>query len=134
MLEVRVPQLLPGTPNFREHWAAKHRRVAKERRDVAICLCTVDRPSLPLVVTFVRQGPRTLDDDNAVASMKAARDEVARWLGLKNDSDPRVTWKVEQEKVPRKRAGVVIRFASPPPKSPVAPSGNASEPLATPRT
>jgi hypothetical protein len=110
MLEVRVPQLLPGTPNFREHWAAKHRRVAKERRDVAICLCAHARPVPPLVVTFVRQGPRTLDDDNAIASMKAARDEVARWLGLKNDSDPRVTWKVEQEKVPRKRAGVVIRL------------------------
>jgi hypothetical protein len=84
--------------------------VAKERRDVAICLCAHARPVPPLVVTFVRQGPRTLDDDNAIASMKAARDEVARWLGLKNDSDPRVTWKVEQEKVPRKKAGVLIRF------------------------
>jgi hypothetical protein len=84
--------------------------VAKERRDVAICLCAHQRPELPLSVTFVRQGPRALDDDNAIASMKAARDEVARWLGLKNDSDPRVSWKVEQEKVPRKRAGVVIRF------------------------
>jgi hypothetical protein len=50
-----------------------------------------------------------MDVDNNVASTKAVIDSVAEWLGV-DDNDPRITWRWDQEKVPRNRVGVVIRF------------------------
>ncbi len=112
MIEVRVPQLVPDSPNkpiF--HWSQRHRKVKKYREAVALMLTQVaTRPEFPLVVTFVRESPRELDDDNLAASYKAPRDQVAYWLGLKNDRDPRVTWRYWQQKTPKKRAGTLIRF------------------------
>jgi hypothetical protein len=35
-------------------------------------------------------------------------DATAEWLGL-DDNDPRLEWKVEQQKVKRQDVGVVIR-------------------------
>ena len=114
MLDVRVPQLVPPSPNkpiF--HWAQRHRRVKKEREAVRLMLSQVlNRPAFPLTVTFVREAPRELDDDNLTACFKAPRDEVTAWLGLPNDRDPRVSWRYEQQKTPRKRAGTLIRFVS----------------------
>lgn len=51
------------------------------------------------VVTVTRVGPRLLDDDNATASAKATRDEVAAWLGV-DDGDGSVRWEVAQERGP----------------------------------
>ncbi len=112
MLEVRVPQLVTASPNGpHQHWSVKNRRVKRDREAVALMLTQVaSRPAFPLVVTFVREAPRELDDDNLVASFKACRDEVTRWLGLKNDRDPSVSWRYSQQKTPRKRAGTLIRF------------------------
>lgn len=73
-----------------------------------LVLSSREPPALPVVVTLVRCSPRLLDDDNAVGAMKAVRDEVAAWLGV-DDRDPRVRFVVEQEKVPRLRAGTVVR-------------------------
>lgn len=112
-LTVRVPQLKPATLNSREHFMVKARRVRRERLAVALALHGYARPRLVLendsvVVTLTRCSPGTLDDDNAVGSMKACRDQVAAWLGV-DDRDPRVTWKVEQRKVKRAECGVLIR-------------------------
>lgn len=108
---VRVPQLVPASPNEarREHWAQRSRRVKRERAAVRIVLAPNRPPSLPVIVTMVRCSVGTLDGDNAVGSMKAVRDEVAAWLGV-DDADPRVTWRVEQERVARARAGTVLHF------------------------
>lgn len=111
MLEIRIPQLVTQSPNkpiF--HWAQRHRRVKKERADVHLILSGRARPGLPLTVTLVRQAPHAFDDDNLASSFKAVRDQVADWLGLPNDRDPRVTWRYDQEKVARKNAGTLLRF------------------------
>lgn len=115
MRSVRVPQLVPPSPNRgngREHWAARARRVKKERRDTALALSWHERPALPVVVTLVRCAPRFLDDDNATASMKAVRDEVASWLGV-DDRDPRVSFRVEQRREAAKSRGTLIEFEEP---------------------
>jgi hypothetical protein len=116
MIEIRCPQLLTESPNrpfF--HWSQRHRKVKRERSAVALMLSQVrTRPAFPLVVTFVREAPRAFDDDNLAASFKACRDQVADWLNLPNDRDPRVTWRYGQEKTPRKRAGTLIRLETRP--------------------
>lgn len=114
MLEVRIPQLVPPSPNAirREHWSKGHRRVKKERAAVALVLS--NQRELPTVlkeavtVTLTRCSVRRLDDDNLVASMKAVRDEVAAWLGV-DDGDERVMWRVEQRKTSRAQQGTIVR-------------------------
>lgn len=107
MVSTRIPQLLPASLNSREHWRAKAARVKRERAMVRIVLTSRTPPPLPVVVTLTRCSPWLLDDDNAVGAMKAVRDEVAAWLGI-DDRDPRVTWRVDQEKTPKLRAGTVV--------------------------
>lgn len=111
--DIRVPQLIPASLNVsrREHWSTKQRRIKKERADVRLILSSRTAPKVPAVVTLTRCAPRLLDDDNAVGSMKSVRDEVAAWLAI-DDGDERITWRVEQRKVPRKEAGTVIRIES----------------------
>jgi hypothetical protein len=97
---VEIPGLrLDVTANSRLHWAAKAKRVKRQRAIVGLMLRTVARPPLPCVVTITRRSPGTLDDDNAVSSAKATRDAVATWLGV-DDRDPRVAWEVRQERAP----------------------------------
>lgn len=111
-LSVRVPQLVPPSLNHgggREHWAARARRVAKERMMVRLALSVQSRPKLPLLVTLTRCAPRQLDSDNAVGALKAVRDEVAAWLGV-DDRDERIEWVVAQSKVPKIKQGTLIQF------------------------
>ena len=111
MVEIRFPNLVNSPNGPHSHWSVKNRRVRRDREATALMLTQVrNRPAFPLVVTFVREAPRPLDDDNNVAAFKATRDEVAKWLQLPNDRDPRVTWRYSQAKAPRKRAGTLIRF------------------------
>lgn len=102
-MTVTVPIRLGRGLNDRGHWRIKARRVKLERTAVALAWWSAvrpgTRPSLPLVVTLTRVGPRELDDDNVQGACKATRDEVARLLGL-DDRDPRVTWRYAQAKGP----------------------------------
>jgi hypothetical protein len=50
-----------------------------------------------VIVTLTRLAPRMLDDDNAIAGMKAVRDAVADCLVVL-DNDPRVEWRYAQER------------------------------------
>lgn len=87
------------TQNSRCHWAQKARTVKHQRWAVFIGLRGETKPPLPLVVTIVRVGPKPLDSDNAVSAAKGCRDQIAQWLKI-DDSDPRVTWVVQQERGP----------------------------------
>lgn len=113
--ELHTRVFLPGvTPpglnaQRREHHRARHRRVRREREHVALRFTGHNPPAPPVVVTMTRCSPRLLDDDGAVGSMKAVRDQVAHWMGI-DDADPRVTWKVEQRKVPKAQAGTEIEI------------------------
>jgi hypothetical protein len=60
----------------------------------------------------VRFGPRTLDDDNATASMKAVRDEVASWLRVNDGDRSRVRFVVVQEGAPFYGVGIGIEHVA----------------------
>jgi hypothetical protein len=118
LLGVRIPGLVPrGTLNSREHHMARRRRVANEHSKTGIALAVwsskheringIAPP--PWEVTLIRCSVRTIDDDNAVGSMKGIRDAVANWIG-RDDGDPCFRWVVEQRKVKRADVGVVIEI------------------------
>ena len=103
-LTVTLPvPLLGAGGNSREHWRARHARVAGERRDVRACLVALVGGHPPaafrtgrLAVTLTLLGRRRMDSDNAEMVVKAARDELASWLAI-DDADPRAAWAVGQE-------------------------------------
>lgn len=108
-LVICAPLALPSAANLREHWATRHRRVAKQRADLAMFVSWRPFP-LPCVVRLVRVAPRPLDGDNLQAAFKAIRDELALRLGLPDDRDPRVTWEYGQERGRPKEQGLRIEF------------------------
>ncbi|AFN39088.1 hypothetical protein G167_gp66 [Burkholderia phage BcepMigl] len=91
---LRLPLHTNNGLNAREHWAARSRRVKKER-DLAATV--VPRFALPCEVTLVRISPGELDDDNLRGALKGVRDGIADRLGV-DDRDPRVTWVYGQER------------------------------------
>lgn len=83
--------------NGRLHWAVRRRKTNAIRRVIRWAwLGQPVRPSVPCVVTLVRIGPRTMDDDNNQGALKSVRDEMAAMLGV-DDGDERVTWRYSQE-------------------------------------
>lgn len=90
----------PVSPNrlMAEHWQSRHHRRQRERKAVAKALSGKRRPLGPWCVTLTRIGAAFWDDDNWATSAKAYRDEVTRWIGLKNDRDPRIVWAYDQAK------------------------------------
>lgn len=101
-LKFLVPIRTKTGLNNREHWAAAHSRVKREREAVALLwprFATVPKP--PLVARLVRIKPfgKTMDGDNLQGSLKAIRDQVAKELGV-DDRSPRVQWEYAQETGP----------------------------------
>lgn len=108
-MQVTLPIRAVNTSNSREHWAVIAKR-ARSHRSAASNMTLMeifrehpvwsyrDNGALisPVVVTLVRVAKRRLDDDGNVTSLKSVRDGVADALGLKDDSDPRVTWVYDQ--------------------------------------
>jgi hypothetical protein len=112
-MTITLPIRIVSESNQREHWAAKARRVKKQRQAVAWMLCALPNevPHLPVTVTFTRVAPRKLDKgDNLNGAFKACRDEVAWFFtrdGIKvlnakrhiaDDEDSRLTWRYAQER------------------------------------
>lgn len=88
--------------NQRDHHFAKAKRVKVQRQTTAAHLQASGFDPEPIAaskptVTLTRIGRRALDTDNLAGSLKAVRDEVAKWLGV--DDGPRgpVTWAYRQE-------------------------------------
>lgn len=109
-----VPLELPSLANRRMHHMAKHRTVAKLRQVVAVGLLQLGtwRPELPALVVITRVAPRRLDGhDNLQAACKPVVDELAEWLGLATDDDPRVRWAHRQTRGEPKEQAVRIAFA-----------------------
>jgi len=81
------------SPNARTHWAVLA-KVKKLARKDACTLATVAMPlkdkraiaagegRIPITVKFYPPDARLRDDDNAIASFKAARDGIADALGV----------------------------------------------------
>ena len=68
---------------------------------------------LPAIVVLTRVGPRALDYDNMVGSLKSIRDAVADLLipGLppgRADGDPRLEWSYKQKKGLSREYAVIV--------------------------
>lgn len=96
--------------NANGHWRTKARRARAQRGGTKLVVAAnLGGRNLwpPIVVTFTRISPGTLDDDNLSSSMKHVRDGIADAFGI-DDRDPRVSWKYEQRK--ESSYGVEIRI------------------------
>lgn len=91
---------VPGD-NAREHWALKAKRAQEHRKLVTAALRMTEYARLDrthgLRVTFIRRGPRMLDDDNLAGSFKHIRDGIAAVIGV-DDGKPFWTWVYRQDK------------------------------------
>ncbi len=106
LIAVIVP-VATRSPNKREHWGARARRVRAERIAVVDALRGQDAPfAAPLVVTLTRIGARRLDGDNLQGALKGVRDGVAGFLGV-DDGDPRITWRYAQQATRERRREAV---------------------------
>lgn len=101
-----------GSAGFSRNAAyAKARRRKVERRTAHLrTLSMVATPVFPCLVTLTRVAPSDgLDPhDGLGAALKGCIDGVADGLGLRNDRDPRVTWKLAQRRGPAGFYGVDV--------------------------
>lgn len=110
-VRVTLPIKTVSESNVRQHWAARHRRAKAQRTAAYLGLIAYVghlRPMARWNVMLIRRSTRSLDDDNLRGALKAVRDGVADALGLKDDSDERVTWLYGQQAGPGTRPGVHI--------------------------
>lgn len=92
-----IPLQLPSLANQSVHPLKRWRQGRAQKKAVLAALTPYLRPKLPAVITLTRFGPRKLDTDNLAMSFKAARDQIAAWIGVDDGSDLYV-WRYEQEK------------------------------------
>jgi len=117
MIEFTIPGMrLVNSTNARGSWKRGHFGVTKPQRRTGYTLAlhamaTGGVPTLPLIITITRIGPRALDSDNVPPSAKALRDGIADALGFVglvrvnargqgNDGDPRIDWRYSQSRGP----------------------------------
>lgn len=94
MIEIVIPGEAPSTPNLREHWAARSKRVKAQRAAVARKVPAWGGGPL-LFIRLTRVAPRRLDTDNLAGALKGHRDAVASRLRV-DDASPLVSWEYEQ--------------------------------------
>lgn len=123
LLPIDTPNPLNGS---HQHWHAvsARRRTQRSATERGLSAQVPMGPSLiaqgalrsvGLVITLTRitSHPRGLDDDNLPAALKSIRDGVTDWLGLTDDSGPRLSWKYAQETgAKRGTKGVRIEIAA----------------------
>lgn len=104
-LSFTVPIKLAVGLNNREHWAAAHRRVLKERQAVWACFPRRKMPEawpMPIYVRLTRTSPRVrpMDFDNLVGSLKGIRDAVAWLLNVDDGDESRIRFTYARETGP----------------------------------
>lgn len=92
-----VPIELPSLLNTRMHWTKMLRLKNRQKAAVKKYIKDAIVPSLPLIVTITRIGPRELDGDNLQGACKYVRDEIARRVGV-DDRSKLYTWVYLQRK------------------------------------
>lgn len=106
-IEFTIPGEAPSTPNLREHWSVRSRRVKNQRAAVKRKAPAFALPP-PVIITLTRVAPRQLDDDNLHGALKGHRDAVAAWLRV-DDATPLIQWQYAQEKgAPAVRVRVAV--------------------------
>jgi len=115
--------------NSSEHWTAKSTRHKRQQFFIRQAFARESQKiTLPCTITFVRLGPREMDDDNLAICFKYIRDELSECLipekrscyvnakgktiKIKGraDSDPRIKWRYSQEKSATHGIRVEIEF------------------------
>lgn len=104
-ITITIPVRIYSEANIQQHWAIKHRRKKIIQKAIRYIWnsCSIRNVKLPVTITLTRLAPRTLDDDNLVASFKSARDVVADLLipGLapgRADDNPKIKFLYDQMK------------------------------------
>lgn len=110
-LKVELPLKTKSALNVRGHWGARAGRSKRERATTRLALEDRPPPPLPVVVTLTRVAPRQLDGDNLQGSLKAIRDEVARWLGSGDSPKDEILWRYEQRRGEPKAYAVEVHIA-----------------------
>jgi hypothetical protein len=100
-----------------EHWTKRYKRQEDQKTIIYYAIRShIDKLKLPCTVTFKRYGPKLMDaHDNLPACFKRLVDYIAELLTGKTkgrgDSDPRITWKYDQEKCKSYGISIVFEFA-----------------------
>jgi len=97
-------EILPSVANMRGKWPIANAK--KRSRDLVELVwprhlrgVLLGLEFFAVSVAFTRfhtRGPGLDSEDNLTAAFKAARDELTRQVGLKNDNDPRIVWTYAQ--------------------------------------
>lgn len=112
---VVVPVRTVSELNRHEHWRLRQKRAKAQHEAVHVgVLAWVQRYQQgivrcgPMHIHLTRIAPRKLDTDNLAGALKHVRDAVAKFLGVDDGDEERVTWSVGQE--PAKGYSVRIQF------------------------
>lgn len=103
-MKLFIPMKLPNFGNARLHYRVKAKLIAEQREDVTRELLGMSwghlpKPSVdePWEVVLTRLGPRELDDDGVVASLKAVRDAFAAFINVDDKLRSIVRYRYEGE-------------------------------------
>lgn len=95
-MRYHIPIKLPSLANLsHQHWRKLSKLSRSQKIATAIAIYGRQIPTLPLLVTITRIGPRKLDDDNLASACKYVRDAIAKKIGVDDGSD-QYTWRYNQ--------------------------------------
>ena len=100
---VLVPVRTVSEANSHEHWRYRQKRAKDQHWHVRVALVAGNAPwnwdeRRPFHIHLTRLATRKLDTDNLAGSLKHVRDAVAKFLGVDDGDEQKVTWSVGQEK------------------------------------
>ncbi len=100
--EIVLPWLKPWG-NSRMHWRQESKLKKEQKRLTMLqLLAQAVRPQLPCTIILQRVSTGSLDPSNVCDCLKYPQDEIARWMGLKSDHVPGLSWRYGQQRTSRK--------------------------------
>lgn len=107
MISFTLPLRTRNPLNSRQGWRPVWARGKAHRKAAALKTKTEIKRQLPsgilcppLVVTLVRIGPREMDDEGCIASLKGVRDGIADALKIDDGDKKKIRWRYDQAKGP----------------------------------
>lgn len=109
---IKFPIKTVSEANRREHWAAKNKRLVKQKADFRLLWRSHRiRALLPVEIVFTRFSCRVLDDDNLRSAFKAIRDVVAQEIGI-DDGSELLNFVYRQEKIDKREHYFTVEINS----------------------
>jgi len=94
-----VPVKLVSELNMHEHWRVRWRRRTQQSGAVIHALTFFEgrrQASVPLHIILTREGGNKLDSDNLASCFKAVRDGIARYYGVDDGDETKLTFAYKQ--------------------------------------